>query len=485
MNGAVPGSCAKALAIALMCSLSAVPGAGQGRNQAVDALHGLVVSSGFVESRRISSGEPFAVWISFENQSGQTIQALRFVDFRMPGLEPEGTCWKLVNPSDAKSPRAPACRPDITDPTRPVGFPATLQPGEAVTATGYAVRGSRSGDFMLTGVYAWSDESGHQHRAMVPVGPIEIAKDWWNWRARLSEDLPTVLKDVVLPVAKDLAWPLVFFLLGWMFKAGEQKRSAVQQTWHQMLPKLHEHTMEFYLPVQSAAQELIGSLDPQSRRDSDEPFYFLALLFRRMRAMVNTIGGMYLKDRLGEDIAMDAWNMIFREFVKSFPGDTGIGQKEILVNSISEKETLSEYKKKLSSGEGYGFPYPGRAALARVQNGFKRWVREDPSFQGLVLPLLRVFAATIGYEINRPYASWYTEPTFFDATDFQKREKELEAWLEKADPQAATSEKDRMGEVRRFYKNLKRYRHRNTARPHGTRWIFQLWYRFTPSRLSG
>lgn len=447
-----------------------------------------------MESRRISSGEPFAIWISFENQSAQAIENLRFVEFRMPGFDTDGTCWRPVNPSDPKSPKAPACRPDFTDPTSPVGPPPTLQPGEAVTVTGQVVRGRRSGEFMLTGGYTWSDESGHQHRAMVPVGPIEIAKDWWDWRARLSEDLPVVLKDVVLPFAKDLAWPLVFFLLGWMFKAGEQKRAALQETWKEMLSTSHQIAVQHYLPLSSAIGALVETLAPGAVRDDAEPFYYFAVLFRRMRNLREKVGGFFFKDRVGESLAVASWRLLFSEFARSFAQGTGVEKKEVMIDSIGLEETLREYKGKLPDSEPPPFADPRRIELWQIRQAFEEWTR-DEHFQHLVLPDLELFALVIDYETNRPYDPWYGEAKDFPLEDVVAKERQFGTWLQKAEPglarrrQAQGSkteeqkkqeelESNRIQEVKAVHEALRRFRRHNSARkaPWGTKWAVRWWH---------
>lgn len=67
--------------------------------QPAETAPGLVVSSGYVESKRIASGEAFPIWITFENRTGQEVLGLRVVDFRTSGLQTRGACWAPVNPT--------------------------------------------------------------------------------------------------------------------------------------------------------------------------------------------------------------------------------------------------------------------------------------------------------------------------------------------------------------------------------------------------
>src|SRR5262245_12251307 len=117
----------------------------------------LFVSSGFVESKRISSGDAFPIWITFENRSNGEIRSLRFVDFRKAGLEliQEDRCWELIQPADSLGPKFPSCILDSAHPNEPSQLPARLAPGKAITLTAHLKRGARSGEFMVTGVYTW------------------------------------------------------------------------------------------------------------------------------------------------------------------------------------------------------------------------------------------------------------------------------------------------------------------------------------------
>lgn len=470
----------KLVLVALAQFVLVLPAAGQPPQGASgDTRQELVVSSGFVESKRISSGDPFPIWITFVNRSNGEIRNLRFVDFRIAGLKraEQDPCWKQIQPTDPER-RFPSCLLDSKDPATPSDLPAQLPPGQAITVTANLQRGSRSGEFMVTGVYTWLGTDNRVHRALVPIGPVEVTKNWENWRARMNEDFPLILKDIVFPALKDLGWPLAAFFLGLFIRFGEERRAAIQQAWHQMLPEIHKDTKKYYLPIQSAASGLIRSLaKPQ---DPDQSFYFFAILFRRMRVTLIENGGFYLKDRLGEDIAMGSWDRIFREFVGSFHSE-GVMKKELLIDTIGEKETFSEYKKKLSTASSYAFPFPSRAALIGVKDEFHTWIT-TADFQELVLPLLQIFVSTIEYEINRPYSSWYTELPLFENSKFKKLENELEDWRESrgANTHAA---REKLDDVKDFAKILRRYRRRNTPRLLGTRWLFRLG-RFLTSRKS-
>lgn len=457
-------------------ALLAPPAIGQATG--TDTRTGLVVSSGYVESKRIASGDSFPIWISFENRSDREIRDLHFVDFRTAGLKAAGHCWVPVRPRVPAGPRFPSCIPDSPQPNLPSLLPRSLGPGQALTVTGDLLRTSKSGEFMLTGIYGWTDAGGYEHRALLPLGPIEVTKDWEDWKGRVREDFPTVLKDVVLPVAKDLAWPLVGFLLGLLFKSGEQKRAALQQTWNQMLTTSHETAKDYYMPVSAAANWFLGSLESDSTSDPDEAFYNFALFFRRMRKTFDEISGFYFKDRVGEELAIQCWNFIFDSFVGSFPNRTGAENKELLMSTISPAESLQEYKRKLSPDATYAFPFPARAKLLKVRQRFDQWVTRD-EFKKLDLPILTVFFLVIDYEINRPYDPWYAEPQPFKIYQVLEQEKKLKDWLkERKGKTADKREEARKDDVRTIYRLLKKHRRRNTGRkaPKGTRWVAGLWY---------
>lgn len=422
----------------------------------------------------------FPIWITFENRSKEEVRDLRFVDFRTAGLKPAGRCWRPIHPGAADGPRYPACIPNSVHPQDPGNLPDHLAPGESVTVTADLVRTERSGEFMLTGLYSWTDPTGRQHRMPVPIGPIEVTKDWENWKARMREDLPAVLREVVLPVLKDLALPFAAFLLGLFLRFGEERRAAFQQTWNQMLPQIHGYTADHFLPISAAASEAIAAgkktaaaLKNDPKADTDEAFYRTALLFRRMRSSMQKIGGFYLKDRDGEEIVVGAWNVAFDEFVGSLSSDSDKARERLdfLTESIGDQETFREYRRKLSGAPSYSNPFPGRSLLADVRDAFVAWIQK-PDFGGLVLPMLDIFATSIDYEINRPYDRWYTRPYAFDSGKILRLERDLKRWLKTA------PEGEKRETIQEIRKSLARYGRRNAGRswPLGTRWVARLGY---------
>ncbi len=413
-----------------------------------------LVVAGYAESSRVAVGEPFTVWISFENHTGQPIRDLRFTEpFRTPGFTQVEPCW---------SNGAPACQAGQTQSPARTGLPRNLAAGAAVTVRGDLVRRGRAGNYLLAGAYGWRDAAGHDRRGIVWVGPVEVTKNWADWRARVTEDLPEVLTEVVLPVLKDLAWPLVFFLLGWMFKAGEQRRAAVQQTWTQMLSKSHQNAERHYMPVSSAIYGWRDSLEPASEEQVDKALYYFALLLRRMDELRRDISGFYFKDRLGEMVAGRAWELLRDRFQGRFPAGEGIEKAELLARSVSAQETFHEFKERLGEEPVYAHPQAARRALWEVRQAFRDWIR-GLEFQELELPLAELLETVIDFEMNRPYEPWYDRPEPFDRRTFADLERRLAAWVENRPAAGGPQRKERRlaGEILGL---LQPYRRRNAGR---------------------
>lgn len=479
---------------------------------------GLVVSGQVERSRVAADDGPFTLWITFENRTAELVRELRFVGpFRTPGFVQLEACW----PSGV-----PACRQDAGEGEDPIGLPADLSAGAAVTVRGDLKQQGRSGTFLLAGVYGWRDAQGRERRGVVWAGPVEVTKNWTDWRARVTEDLPEVLTGVVLPVAKDLAWPFAFFVLGWMFKAGEQWRAAVQQTWTQMLSKSHENSEHHYMPVSAAIYGWRDRLEPKrpaeppptapplrpaeglrarllrraqgprekggghvvaaeptpaaplAEEQIDESLYYFALLLCRMQVLREKISGFYFKDRLGERIASDSWELLRERFEGRLPGSEGIEKAELLARLVSEHDTFHEFKERLGEEPVCAHPHAARRELWAVRQAFKDWIAQ-PDFEKLELPVAKLLEEVLDFEMNRPYEPWYNRRESFNRKAFVDLEQLIAAWVDGELASAAPRSRPKERKLAcKLLMQLRPYCRRNAGRSARLAWrpLVRLWW---------
>ena len=245
---------------------------------------------------------------------------------------------------------------------------------------------------------------------------------------------------------KDLALPVVLVVLGVFFQSRESKREHERhqtarerdlksETWKQMLPESHTLAKEYYAPMAGSISGLLQAFDlalkepdlgkrlPHLRRT----FYFLMLLGKCLRVTSHKLGGLYFKDRVGEQLASTCCTDYQLAFLPCDP--TKAEEVRSLfqhsLNRIDPRETFVAFKNKLDTQPTDSARVEALLnelelqaneatkkdlkdyceALQATWKYFCDW-HTTPKAQEAI-ELLRALRAILNYEMNRPYEYWY------------------------------------------------------------------------------
>ena len=286
---------------------------------------------------------------------------------------------------------------------------------------------------------------------------------------------------------KELIWPAVALLAGWLVNRALQQRTEMQQTLQLMLPKIHENAEKYYMPLCARIlrlEEDWHKLNDDSERAGksrwfDVLFCDLWILLALDKSMTDAIGGWYLKDREGEEQAFQCWDVFKSELETRFNRDRnnrivraimGVDEYDILLEHFEETGATNDDSspwprlKKAFLGWGHG-DSKGREELLKdawfeTKKDFRKWVDDDFGKYMIFLTLLRKL---LNFEMNRPYETWYGGPAEFPK-DFGETYKKLEDWASAIEQ---SDEKD-AGKIREICRGLRNYELKNQpAKPQG------------------
>lgn len=414
--GGVWVQCVSGLLVAMTAGQAiAAEGAGESAVGKPQTTQQELVVSGVADRTNLRSGARLRLWVAFENRSSSPVHELRFSDEVPAGFKvgSDATCW--------------AADLGCIDGS-PVATPLDLLEGEAVAVSFELVPSGESGIFNLTRGFAWSDGDGKQHRGFVEFGAVTVTDRW----------------SLLAGWFKDLALPIVLLLLGSVFGFLEKRRTEVQQTWHQMLPKSHENAELYYMPMSSSILRIREGLQrfdraqgpSEKKKHRGELYYDLLILLRRNREFVVKIGGWYFKDFEGELLAQTCWNL-FRADTEERLGRAAL---ESLLDQIGPQDSIGDVRRRfeaavdkgpwwvlLLSRLGDGNQGRGQRLASEVKGKFHSWLKEDFRYHVRVLAVLEDI---LDYEMNRPYDRWYGRKARFPATSLKGKIGGLVEWIE-------------------------------------------------------
>jgi hypothetical protein len=129
----------------------------------------------------------------------------------------------------------------------------------------------------------------------------------------------------------------------------------------------------------------------------ERAFYYLLLLFRRLRSLVNDKGGWYFKNRLAEELVTECLEN-FRTRVLYEPVELQ-GKLSLAISDIDPREKLGEFRVKLQSQS------PEGERLREVHAAYAKWLTSAEC--ELAVRNLKGMCVLLSYEMNRPYEYWY------------------------------------------------------------------------------
>lgn len=214
----------------------------------------------------------------------------------------------------------------------------------------------------------------------------------------------------------------------------EEERAHKAATWDMMLQQAHQLAMQHYVHIQSFVRGAISSLDrydkaskpgaPADPELSELPvraFLCLLLFARRVQYSTDTVGGLYFKNRVGEEIIARSYYTYRKLYF-----DTSIqtrSEYERILRRVPPKARVSELyeKMQLSAKSTSASTDPddaaaielGKALEAALAEFEQLWVKSD-ALRTKLLPILKGFAAVMQFEMNRPYRYWYNKSSVLE-----------------------------------------------------------------------
>jgi hypothetical protein len=394
-------------------------------------------------------------FVTVANESTESISATRIIVHVPEGFSSQGARIEQDQPTDLH------CSPigQNTRSTLKCEVPGTLEQGaeRAITFEWRAESDQPQQSVDVTVEWV-SGNLGFPSSRSISLGEISAEASWKLW---------VIQNPLVLPLISGvLGGLIVAFVQAWLAsrerrledhraalaKLGEEDRAAKSRrldeerahktaTWDMMLPQAHQLAMRHYVHMQSFVRGAISYLaryekasKPDGRPDpelNDLPiraFLCLILFARRMQYSTDTVGGLYFKNRVAEEIVSRCYYAYRKLYF-----DRNIqarGAYEWILSRILPTARTSDLYEKMRASSSVGANQPassdpkvfeelqlGKALQAAFQE-FDTLLMQ-PAGDGLrakVVSILEGFAAVMQFEMNRPYRYWYNQPSLLDIT---------------------------------------------------------------------
>ena len=376
------------------------PPENQGRSNDVEVRGGISDSV-------LTRGSRTWFFLSVSNHSPKPISVVRLRELRAEGFAIVSRCWCGAENSGCGE-LSRGSVPPAAPPLDCELISQRLEPGQSAVVSGQLVAESAHEKEAVIAEVSWRNDGDSLSNQFALLGETTVQGSFEHWRSSAAYDL-----------AKDLAWPIVLLVLGagagLYDRSREDRRNRAAelraqtiQTWNSMLPASHKLATKYYMPVEAAAVALLGAMEKrayalkvanedQQVANEEWAFYFLLLLFRRLRSLVNDKGGWYFKNRVAEELVSECLKG-FRTRVLYEPVELQ-GKLSLAISEIDPSEKLGEFQVKL---EKYG---EEGERLREVRAAYAEWLTSaqcEPAVRNL-----KGMRILLSYEMNRPYRYWY------------------------------------------------------------------------------
>jgi len=240
-------------------------------------------------------------------------------------------------------------------------------------------------------------------KVALTLGPVHLGIDR---QARFASRFSSFLKDLTLPI-------ILIFLANWVTGRSSAQEEE-KQIAHILLPKVMRLSGRYYLPLTQNAQKFAQTAADMPAKAEAATFYLLSF-FLVARELKEREGGVFFKDMAGEQIFRIANNLVRALVVQAVKGE-----KEFM-------ECLDHLKARVPAGQkrwprisdvDVGTPPAAWGELKKWLEGLAKADAEaaqpgasanaDAGKLGALRYLFNFVAATVRYEANAPFASWYS-----------------------------------------------------------------------------
>jgi hypothetical protein len=371
-------------------------------------------AQGALSAEVIREGDTLRFWLTVSNPLQESLCNVRLISPHTPELKID------TNFSASGLLARNSCRdhsPALGGNAQKVAH--ELLPGQSVTVQGHVLYHGTAGSRDSTAVIGWESVSGISSQRLVILGRYRVESG--------GERLYDLGKDFGLPVfllILGALWKLLEIVQEGQKRAYEadqesnrriyeQELASKAETWRQMLPVSHDLATRYYMPLAGAVRGVVESLDgfaqetdvQKKTEQCKRAFYFLMLMARRCKTLVDERGGLYFKTRMGEALAAECWSMYDKRYFQD-QGDRRAKFQHAL-EYVRNEETYNSFVKKLDSVPTGPLKDIMDVFLGRWED-FQVWVTSAQGKRGVAF--LKVFRGILNYEMNRPYELWYGEP---------------------------------------------------------------------------
>jgi hypothetical protein len=231
------------------------------------------------------------------------------------------------------------------------------------------------------------------------LGPLVVTPRPQRW-LRLERTFYATLRE--------LLWPGLAALLGFLLQNFLQRRSERQQVWSVIFPKAWANAQKHLLAVVSNAQALAGLLgrkldpaappwDDAARRawasgdDGRGALYFALAMGYAMYRTRREGGSLFLSSLSAEDVVMQCWALVWRRIRQH------LGRERVL--PFFERPKLWKSRVAFEAGT--------LAERSALDDGFSSWLRD--ARLPLDLALLRTLEQVLQFEVDAMCGAWYGE----------------------------------------------------------------------------
>lgn len=214
---------------------------------------------------------------------------------------------------------------------------------------------------------------------------------------------------------KELTLPIILIILANRFTRKASAQEEEKQIALILLPKVMRLTGRFYLPMAHSASKFVQRSKEKGRNAEELTFYLLSFL-NISRALKEQEGGVFFKDLTAEQIFGIANNVIRALVLEALTGEKQLMELLDLLDSwvpTGRKKRWARFSDKPSAVP------PKWITVQDWLVGSPKGLNEA-EYQAICY-LFKVVAATLRYEGNAPFASWYTSPTDDDITDLEPK----------------------------------------------------------------
>jgi hypothetical protein len=422
-----------------------------------------------LSASKVRTGDHYSAWLTLTNTGGTDLSKPQIAEWVSPGSSVERLSWTGPDgPKTCDVARLRSAAPVTSDSEIHTDLSScpllaeTLVPGQSISLRADLKANDSTESSSLYTVIEWPTVQGLSSQG-IAVGKIEIQAPLIAFLTRVYGFL------------KDFALPIVLAGLAFLFnrwdKSKEGKRQAqadrladeakiasdqralVAQTWQKRLGVIHELTTQYYLPTTSAVYSMLyfdalrlkaaETSTPETSANeavyAKREFFSLILAVKRMYYIYEKVGGLFLKDLMGERLVGQSWNSFMKLYTEGFNND----QYRLITrmtNHIELKESGDSFLTRLDSKTAKGHPTKVAADLNKGLDWFKRWLASAEYKKGILR--VEAFRCVFVYELNRPFEYWYggLEGLQFKNDDVKKALSEILCEFDDSDAKKKASE---------------------------------------------